>query len=258
MNALLTPLQDISKAMGLPSPGPLVSFLPTLPELPALIMPPSAPHAPSMPASPAFPNVPSSATAVPRNESSGSPASGGVTAGDSGSADDSRPAGSPATGQKQSAAPSQGRGDSEIGLRALAFAKEKIGVRESPPGSNRGPEVDVFTGGRAEPWCAHFVSWCVERTGTSPFGHVPSVASLRSWAEQKGCYLGAEGHRPRPGDIFTMARHDSTGKLVGGHTGFVAGVSSDGSSIETVEGNLGDAVKAGSRSLASLDGFIRL
>lgn len=150
------------------------------------------------------------------------------------------------------------RKPSRLGLRALATAEQQIGVREEPKGSNSGPDVDRFTGGRAEPWCAHFVSWCVEQQGKSPFGHRAAVASLRDWGKRNGKYVPAGQAEPQPGDIFTMARHDKAGKLVGGHTGFVARYDRTGNAVETVEGNTSDRVQRGRRSLDQLDGFIRL
>lgn len=157
-----------------------------------------------------------------------------------------------------SVGPRGGARPSELGLRALDIARGSVGVRESPLGSNRGPEVDRFTGGRAEPWCAHFVSWCVERAGASPFGHLSSVSSLRSWAQRNGRYAPVSQRAPAPGDILTMPRYDKTGQLVGGHTGFIEAVSQDGSSIETVEGNVSDGVHRRRRSTSEIDGSIRL
>ena len=65
----------------------------------------------------------------------------------------------------------------ELAHYALRYAASQIGVREDPPGSNRGPKVDeylrwaaraglldpmVLTEGRkGPPWCVAFALWCI-------------------------------------------------------------------------------------------------
>ncbi len=176
----------------------------------------------------------------------------------SGGASPASRAGPPAEAGAAGQAPRPAGDGSSLGRKALASARNEIGVKEEPKGSNRGPRVDLYTGGKSQPWCSHFVSWCVEQNGQSPFGHLASVASLRKWGKNNGRYRPVGSGTPAPGDIFTMARYDKAGKLVGGHTGFVASVAGGGATVGTVEGNSGDRVKEGRRSLDSLDGFIRL
>lgn len=160
---------------------------------------------------------------------------------------------------------------SERGQIAVAIALGEVGVRENPPGSNRGacPPgatggcVDAYTGGRAQPWCAHFVSWAFEQTGFSPFGHIAAVNALRSWGRSQGWYVDRSAvergvFEPMAGDILTEPRYDSTGALVGGHTGMVVRFDRPSRLLETVEGNRSDAVVLGSRLLNELDGFIRI
>ena len=164
-----------------------------------------------------------------------------------------------ATRERGSTAPLAVGRSSYLGEKALAVAKREIGVAEDPPASNRGGRVDQYQRGSAgQPWCAHFVSWCVGEAGQSPFGHVASVTALRNWAKGRGKYLPAQQQAPLAGDIFTMPRYDRTGKLVGGHTGFVVGYDPKSQRVRTVEGNAGDRVKEGSYALSVLDGFIRL
>lgn len=47
---------------------------------------------------------------------------------------------------------------------ALGTARSQVGVREEPPGSNCGPEVNVYLKSvglsPGHPWCAAFVYWC--------------------------------------------------------------------------------------------------
>jgi hypothetical protein len=147
---------------------------------------------------------------------------------------------------------------SSLGTQALNTARGEIGVKEQPKGSNRGPRVDQYQDGKGQYWCCHFVSWCVEQNGTSPFGHKGWVEGLRRWAKSKNKYIAAQTGRPLVGDIFTMARHDKTGKVVGGHTGFVESVSEDGRSVGTIEGNTSDKVARRRRSISTLDGYVRI
>jgi len=160
------------------------------------------------------------------------------------------------------------------GQLALSIAIGEVGVEEIPAGSNRGaciinpPRrcVDAYTGSRSEPWCAHFVSWFFEQTGFSPFGHISSVNTLRSWARNQGWFVEQgqvqQGtYTPLAGDVFTMPRYQGSGpqrRLVGGHTGFVLRYDQPSGLLETVEGNTGDKVQMRSRSLTELDGFIRI
>jgi Domain of unknown function (DUF4157)/CHAP domain len=163
---------------------------------------------------------------------------------------------------------------SKRGQAAAAIALGELGVNENPPHSNSGacPPgatrgcVDAYTHGRAEPWCANFVSWCFEQTGFSPFGHLRAVSALRSWAKSQDSYVTIDQVRqgnfvPMDGDIFTKGRYEGRGPerhLVGGHTGFVLSYNSRHKTIHTVEGNSGDTVASHTRSINDLDGFIRI
>ena len=166
-----------------------------------------------------------------------------------------------ADGQAASSAPedaSNAPRGGDIGPRALEVAKGEVDVREIPKGSNRGPRVDIYQDAKGEYWCCHFVSWCVEQTGPSPFGHKSWVEGLRRWAKSNGKYIPAREAQARPGDIFTMARYDKEGNLAGGHTGFIESVSDDGQSFRTIEGNSSDKVRRRGRRISELDGFVRV
>jgi hypothetical protein len=148
---------------------------------------------------------------------------------------------------------------SSLGQRASQIARQEVGVTEQPRGSNRGPRVDVYQGGgKGQFWCCHFVSWCVEQAGQSPFGHIASVASLRMWAREHRAYVPAGSAEPLPGDIFTMARTDRAGTAVGGHTGFVINYDAVAKRMKTVEGNVSDRVAERMRSVAEVDGYVRI
>jgi hypothetical protein len=160
---------------------------------------------------------------------------------------------------------------SERGQVAVSIALEELGVKENPPDSNSGvcvlnpPSkcVDAYTSGKKEPWCAHFVSWSFEQTGKSPFGHIPLVSNLRNWAKSHGHYYSRSQVEqgliePMAGDLFTMDRTDSSGNVVGGHTGFVIRYDKPSQLMETLEGNTSNAVLLRTRRLKEVDGLIRI
>jgi peptidoglycan hydrolase-like protein with peptidoglycan-binding domain len=149
--------------------------------------------------------------------------------------------------------------------RILEVALEQHGIAERPPGSNRGQVpnggVDKFLPSWAitEPgpaWCCFFVSWvCKEALGRYPLGRVQGSCT-KAWSAALGLGIAqpkTEAARPRPGDAFLIAHGADMA-----HIGFVYRVAADGSAINTVEGNCGNRVKVGKRSLldASIAGWI--
>jgi len=122
------------------------------------------------------------------------------------------------------------------GALALRIAQDEVGVKEDPPGSNRGPRVDEYlraTGldpaRSSYPWCAAFVTWvCLEverRLGALAFRGSASVATLL----ERNPELALPA--PEPGCVFIHLRDDGKG-----HTGFVTRVNDDWS-LATLEGN---------------------
>jgi hypothetical protein len=142
------------------------------------------------------------------------------------------------------------------GIVAIADRLAALGIAELPLGSNRGPAVDVFTGGRAEPWCADFVSWVLRAAGHPLVGgeegwRLPWTGDVRSWFAARGRYRDRAVAMPLPGDVVYFLH---------GHVGIVVAVR--GSAIETVEGNNGDAVRRvvrdGWRADPDIGGFGRV
>jgi CHAP domain len=127
------------------------------------------------------------------------------------------------------------------GRRALAEALRHVGVRESPPGSNR-TMFGRWYGVDGVPWCAIFVSYCFSvgagvtlcrgwhGAGVSPRG-VAYVPTLEAWLRGTGRSL-AEGVPPAPGDLVVF---DWDGGLPD-HVGIVI-ASRGGDRLDTVEGN---------------------
>jgi len=67
--------------------------------------------------------------------------------------------------------------------QALQKATSQIGVKESPPNSNR-TKYGSWYGMDGSPWCAMFVTWCYEQSGDSPsflkgknYAYVPYIVS---------------------------------------------------------------------------------
>jgi peptidoglycan hydrolase-like protein with peptidoglycan-binding domain len=126
-------------------------------------------------------------------------------------------------------------------------------VFESPNGSNRSPDIDRYWGNSGViglPWCCAFVSWALQDTlGRYPIDNQHHLGVQRMWRSARR--LGMQTSQAKPGDVFIQIK--ANGK---GHTGFVAGVSADGEHIYSCEGNCGNRLKLGKRSIASIDHFI--
>lgn len=160
-----------------------------------------------------------------------------------------------------SGAGSIGGGSSEFGNAVASIAQSYVGKLSEADGSYL-----QVTGGRAEHWCADFVTYVVskacEQTGKSLNGFgSPAVANLRAWGEANGCYGSIDGmsssqkaqwivNNVKPGDVMIMQNNSS-------HTGNVTKVYSDGS-FDTVEGNTSDQClnRHYSADEARLSGFV--
>jgi len=154
-----------------------------------------------------------------------------------------------------------------VGERALAEAMRHVGVRESPPGSNRTPFGRWF-GVDGVPWCAIFVSYCFARgagvvlcrgwhgAGVYAMKGVTYVPTLEAWLRATRRWLPASVD-PLPGDL---AIFDWDGG-VPDHVGIVERLLGPGR-VATVEGNTalgndsdGGEVLRRERSSAQIAGF---
>ena len=119
----------------------------------------------------------------------------------------------------------------------MAEALRHVGVRESPPGSNR-TMFGRWYGADGVPWCAIFVSYAFDvgagtvlcrgwhGAGVGPRG-VAYVPTLAAWLRA----TGREVEHPQPGDLAVF---DWDGGLPD-HVGIVIRPHAGG--IDTVEGN---------------------
>lgn len=136
-------------------------------------------------------------------------------------------------------------------LRALRRARIYVGVREQPPGSNRGLLIDRWNraaiGTVGVSWCASFVHGMFLAVGrTLPGG--ASVGAIGAWARSVGDLV----LRPRKADLVCFDW--SGGTIFADHIGFVEKVLAlrfkNGrftGYIQTIEGNTG-GTNAGSQS----------
>lgn len=128
----------------------------------------------------------------------------------------------------------------------IAIALNEIGVKEEPKGSNTGPRIDLYTGGRSEPYCAHFVAWCFRESGRDLPGDVPpnkkTANPLASVAHMERVF-GEHGwlfKEPQPGDVVFYSNRGLSDRGPGRHVGLV--IETDAKTITTVEANWSDAV----------------
>lgn len=125
---------------------------------------------------------------------------------------------------------SGGGGASGSSIVDIAKAELDKGVVEIPDGSNCGPDVQKYTDGVCEYWCADFVSWVYKEAG-KPFTEgwsggwrVSYVPTMRAWLTTNGTFTGRSQNSfpPKPGDVVTFGgspETDSSGD--DGHVGII-------------------------------------
>lgn len=120
--------------------------------------------------------------------------------------------------------------------RALSFARSKIGVTESPPNSNRGPQVDEWERAcnfLAGPWCGAFTNACLVAAGLTsnwrmrycPYVEADAKGGAGGWK-----WITTGSGDVQPGDIVLY------GSGLAEHQGIVEKVSG-GRDVQTIEGN---------------------
>jgi CHAP domain len=129
-------------------------------------------------------------------------------------------------------------GGTAAGQAMVNLARQEVGVREQPPGSNNGARISQYrqatAGSGVGPWCAYFTSWAARNAGVplgdsgQGFGRVDDVYA---WAQRTGKAIPAGSQPPQPGDLIVWDEH----------IGIVESVDADGT-IHTVEGNSSDRV----------------
>lgn len=150
-----------------------------------------------------------------------------------------------------------------LGAAALKVAREYIGTKENPAGSNRVMFSEWY--GMIGPWCAMFVTYCFVRSGSKAFergsrwAYCPYLLS-DARANRHGVTLVSQAN-VRPGDIVLFSwKQDG----VANHVGIVAGKIDGAGNFHTVEGNTavgndsnGGEVMARVRNISQVIGFVR-
>lgn len=148
-------------------------------------------------------------------------------------------------------------------MDVVTHARSFVGAREIPKGSNTGPVVDTFTGGRPEPWCAHFVAKVFRDCGrvipgdvipsTNRANPLSSVSHLERVFKEHDWFV----REPAVGDVVFYLTRGKSDAGPGRHTGIVVAVND--THFETVEGNWGDVVahRTVSRADPTVAGFGR-
>ena len=155
--------------------------------------------------------------------------------------------------------PIQEASNSIAAVAVISASVELIkNVREVPDGSNRGPEIDLYTGmaGKSPSllgpkWCAYFVSWNFAKApGGSPFGKIGGAQSIVFWCKKHiSSSVMTIGSFPKPGDIGIIAEDQEHGHAV--HI-----VAVQGGTCWTIEGNCGNAVRSRKRLVSSFRYFV--
>jgi hypothetical protein len=132
--------------------------------------------------------------------------------------------------------------------KVLTVAAGEVGTMEVPPGSNRGPKVDIYVSTTGLdpagqfPWCACFVYWCFDKASSLlgvPNPTVKEAGVLNYWNAAASVpsarrIVAAEAQaQPSlivPGTLFLLR---TTGEH--GHMGFIEQV--QGNQLTTFEGN---------------------
>jgi lysophospholipase L1-like esterase len=135
-----------------------------------------------------------------------------------------------------------------LGARAARFSYEeqRDGVREVPPGSNRGPRIDQYRrglGAPGDPWCAFgfcFAAYAVLQPGeTLPHAYTGSVAEI---VRTGNFHPRGDGYPPRVGDGAVWKRNGQDPTHGGqGHIGRLLAEPDVAGRFESIEANAGDA-----------------
>jgi hypothetical protein len=126
----------------------------------------------------------------------------------------------------------------DVGLAALAEAKRWLGTKETPPNSNVAKPFGPWYNGYVGPWCAVFVSYCLEKAGfkhTDPgsarWAYCPYM--VNDARAQRNGLRAIPASAVEPGDIVL---YDWDGG-VADHVGFFEEWIVRGSTFHAIEGN---------------------
>lgn len=150
-------------------------------------------------------------------------------------------------------------------MTPLGHALSFLGLKEDPAIPNGGEPARLFNGGEAKAWCAAFLAEVFALAGIPLPGKrwmLPSVDYMERLLRDNGAWWPVAeleiGKLPRAGDlVFFDRRLDSDSARGGRHVGMVISYDPKRRRLETVEGNVGNAVRRQFRSLTGITGFAR-
>ncbi len=104
------------------------------------------------------------------------------------------------------------------GAKALSIAMSQVGVKETPAGSNSGPQVSGYqrvTRAYNAPWCASFCQWAYVKAGAPQPCNSGYVPTLKTWYETR--HRGLTRVEVRPGDfvMYDWAKKDGVADHIG-------------------------------------------
>lgn len=150
--------------------------------------------------------------------------------------------------------------------QAIALARSQVGVKEDGGGETKFQQWYMSTsraqqtlardggslGGYSDAnWCDMFVSWVGEQIGfTDQIGSDAWTVAHARWFQEHGRW----GTEPKPGAIVFFAWDGGKKVTDIRHVGMVIKKVGDGT-VQTVEGNTGNAVKVKVRSAADIVGY---
>nr|WP_302666388.1 CHAP domain-containing protein [uncultured Agathobaculum sp.] len=137
---------------------------------------------------------------------------------------------------------SSGTGGNGSASSFVAVARGEIGYHESPGNINK---YGAWAGNNGAAWCVYFVCWCADQSGAPiPTGY-GGVSEMRSYFQSRGRYKTvANGYIPQAGDLMIQGTR---------HIGIVT--SATRASVQTIEGNCSDSVRAMTRYYSEITGF---
>lgn len=149
-----------------------------------------------------------------------------------------------------------------LGDAAVQVAKQYLGAKESPAGSNKVLFSDWY--GIRGPWCAMFVTYCFVKAGSKAFVRGSKWAycpyMLQDARQNKGLTVVPKG-QARHGDICLFSWHHDG---VANHVGLVLTPVADNGSFSSIEGNTsvgadsdGGEVQVRSRNARDVIAFVR-
>lgn len=137
---------------------------------------------------------------------------------------------------------SSGTGGSGDAASFVAVARSQLGYKESPGNINK---YGAWAGNDGAAWCVYFVCWCADQSGAPvPTGY-GYVGDMTAYFQARGQYRTvASGYTPKAGDLMIQGTR---------HIGIVTGATR--SSVQTIEGNCSDSVRAMTRYYSEITGF---